>query len=50
MRASILSGENYGVGVAEDAVLVASQVSKILMPTCSGCNVPNGAVAGAAFR
>ena len=24
MRASILSGENYGVGVAEDAVLVSS--------------------------
>jgi hypothetical protein len=24
MRASILSGENYGVGVAEDAVLSAS--------------------------
>jgi len=24
MRASILSGENYGVGVAEDAVIIAS--------------------------
>jgi hypothetical protein len=50
MRASILSAENRGDGAPEMPSSVRQQMSKIVMPTCFASNVPNGAVAGAAFR
>ena len=50
MRASILSAENHGDGAPETLSSVRQQVSKIVMPSCTGSNVSNGADSGAAFR
>ena len=50
MRASILSAENHGHGAPETQSSMRQQVSKIVMPTRSGSNVPTGADSGAAFR